>query len=132
MSTPRIKSPWQGMKTDSIIEMGGKRFVEVVRGDAGLPHLFGAIPTGFDGTFKRYKRRVDFHIGGFRVAVLNQYGVLAKVTRLDDGRDWYSYGTPEGCDHIGYGEACRIRDDLRVSTDWRGNNPIYSYKGIDA
>jgi hypothetical protein len=107
--------------------IGGATFIESIKGDPALHHLFGELPAGITGTFKRYARKVEFHIGGFHVATLTRRGVLARVTRREDGRKWYSYGDPDGFPPLEYRDHCAALDALRTATDWRGNELDYRF-----
>lgn len=124
----RNRKPYRGLNLNSAVEVNGHRFVECTAGDASLPHLFGAIPAGVAGTFKRHKRRVDFYLGGVHVASMTQSGVFAKASRLPDGRTWYSYGDPDGIGEV----SMRAADELRVALNGRCDairrgEPVYSF-----
>lgn len=75
------------------IQLGSVAFVEGAR--ASIDSLFqpGATRPHW---YKRRKRSIDFYFGGRKIATLNKWGVLASVTRLDDGREWFSFAAIEG------------------------------------
>lgn len=101
-----------------MIVINGNKYAETE--NEFIDSLFSSGGT-CSGYAKRRKRDVLFmdhqHIP---FGVVNAHGVVGSARELDNGRVWYSYGTPSQFGTMPYSYECSIADSLAVGRDQIG------------
>ena len=101
-----------------MITINGYKFAETEK--EFIDSLFHSDGTCY-GYAKRTKRAIKFYNQQHEIfGAINQESVVASSRKLDNGKTWYSYGTPEIFGELSLSDERSLGNDLSIGRDHIG------------